>query len=122
MQEETDRVQRAKENLTVVSQEEIGNRYFQPLAADRSNGSSMHGRDSSFLYIQEMAVNYFRRPISICEIDKENGRIRLVYRVTGKDTGTEAFSQTAAGMTRLKHLDLLEMDFRLKKLKAKKYF
>ena len=30
------------------------------------------------------------RPISICEIDKELGRIRLVYRVVGK--GTLAFS------------------------------
>jgi dihydroorotate dehydrogenase electron transfer subunit len=27
------------------------------------------------------------RPISICEIDKEKGRIRLVYRVAGKGTG-----------------------------------
>ena len=38
------------------------------------------------------------RPISICEIDRENGRIRLVYRVTGKNTGTEAFSRLHAGV------------------------
>lgn len=37
------------------------------------------------------------RPISICEIDKRNGRIRLVYRVTGENTGTEQFSKLAAG-------------------------
>ena len=30
------------------------------------------------------------RPISICEIDKENGKLRLVYRVVGD--GTEEFS------------------------------
>lgn len=30
------------------------------------------------------------RPISICEIDKENGRIRIVFRVVGK--GTKEFS------------------------------
>jgi len=30
------------------------------------------------------------RPISICEIDKEKGRVRLVYRVVGK--GTKEFS------------------------------
>ena len=31
------------------------------------------------------------RPISICEIDRSKGRLRLVYRVAGK--GTEEFSQ-----------------------------
>ena len=31
------------------------------------------------------------RPISICETDKEKGRIRLVYRVAG--AGTEEFSR-----------------------------
>lgn len=31
------------------------------------------------------------RPISICELDKENGLLRLVYRVVGK--GTEEFSK-----------------------------
>lgn len=35
------------------------------------------------------------RPISICEIDKENGRLRIVYRVAGK--GTEEFSHLEAG-------------------------
>lgn len=37
------------------------------------------------------------RPISICEADKENGTLRLVYRVVGK--GTEEFSQYKAGDT-----------------------
>lgn len=37
------------------------------------------------------------RPISICEIDKNKGEIRLVYRVVGK--GTEEFSQMTAGAT-----------------------
>ena len=37
-------------------------------------------------------------PHHICEIDRENGRIRLVYRVTGKNTGTEAFSRLHAGV------------------------
>lgn len=37
------------------------------------------------------------RPISICEIDKENGTLRLVYRVVGK--GTEEFSKMNAGDT-----------------------
>ncbi|HKL79683.1 MAG TPA: dihydroorotate dehydrogenase electron transfer subunit [Mobilitalea sp.] len=35
------------------------------------------------------------RPISICEIDRESGRLRLVYRVAGK--GTLEFSKLGAG-------------------------
>lgn len=37
------------------------------------------------------------RPISICEIDREQGRLRLVYRVTGPGTGTEQFSRLQPG-------------------------
>jgi dihydroorotate dehydrogenase electron transfer subunit len=37
------------------------------------------------------------RPISICEIDRENGTLRLVYRVLGK--GTEEFSKMKEGDT-----------------------
>ncbi|MFW5668132.1 MAG: dihydroorotate dehydrogenase electron transfer subunit [Acetivibrio ethanolgignens] len=37
------------------------------------------------------------RPISICEIEKEKGQLRLVYRIAGK--GTEEFSQLKAGDT-----------------------
>lgn len=39
------------------------------------------------------------RPISICEIDRAQKRLRLVYRVTGKGTGTEQFSRMKAGDT-----------------------
>lgn len=35
------------------------------------------------------------RPISICQIDRTGGRIRMVYRVAGK--GTEEFSRLRAG-------------------------
>ncbi len=37
------------------------------------------------------------RPISICEIDKEEGTLRLVYRVAGE--GTKEFAQMKAGET-----------------------
>ena len=36
------------------------------------------------------ATKLLPRPISICEIDAVNGRLRVVYRVTGENTGTEA--------------------------------
>lgn len=35
------------------------------------------------------------RPISICEVDKENGRLRIVYRIAG--AGTLQFSKCGAG-------------------------
>ncbi len=35
------------------------------------------------------------RPISLCEIDKENGRLRIVYRIAG--SGTKEFSTYQAG-------------------------
>ena len=37
------------------------------------------------------------RPISICELDKESGRLRLVYRAAG--AGTKDFSCCGAGDT-----------------------
>lgn len=37
------------------------------------------------------------RPISICQIDAAGGKLRIVYRVTGEDTGTEEFSRLKAG-------------------------
>ena len=37
------------------------------------------------------------RPISLCDVSKEKGAIRLVYRVTGKNTGTESFSRLREG-------------------------
>ena len=51
------------------------------------------------------------RPISLCEIDKAEGKLRLVYRVTGKGTGTEEFSRLHAGSP-LRLWDLWEMVFR----------
>lgn len=40
-------------------------------------------------------VNLLARPISICEIDKNAGTIRLVFQIVGK--GTELFSRLEAG-------------------------
>ena len=37
------------------------------------------------------------RPISLCVIDRDEDTIRLVYRVTGENTGTEEFSKLVMG-------------------------
>ena len=39
------------------------------------------------------------RPISLCGIDREAGTLRMVYRVTGGNTGPEEFSKMKAGDT-----------------------
>lgn len=45
----------------------------------------------------ESVARLLPRPISICEIDKEKGRLRLVFRIVGE--GTKEFSQKKAGDT-----------------------
>jgi dihydroorotate dehydrogenase electron transfer subunit len=45
----------------------------------------------------EDAGKLLPRPISICEIDKEKGRLRFVFRIVG--SGTEEFSRKKAGDT-----------------------
>ena len=57
------------------------------------------------------------RPISICEIDREQGKLRIVYRVVGK--GTEEFSKALAGDT-FEILGPLGNGFPLEKAKGKR--
>ncbi len=86
-----------KEMAVICSQEEIGDSIYsmwlQTEAAQTARPGqfiSMYTDDSSKL---------LPRPISICEIDREQSRLRVVYRVTGEKTGTKEFSQKQAGDT-----------------------
>ena len=88
---------RKREMAVVFSQEQIADGIFsmwlQTEAAESAGPGqfiSMYTNDGSKL---------LPRPISICEIDKENGRLRVVYRVTGENTGTKQFSEMKAGDT-----------------------
>ena len=83
---------KTKETLTVVSQEEIGKDIYSLWLQTDKMAQNAHPGQFLSLYTGN-GSKLLPRPISICEIDKENGRIRLVYRVTGKHTGTEAFSR-----------------------------
>lgn len=77
--------EKKRENCTVVSQECIAAGIYslwiqtEKIAADAKPGQfvSMYTKDKTKL---------LPRPISICEIDKEQGRLHLVYRVTGENT------------------------------------
>lgn len=59
------------------------------------------------------------RPISICETDKQNGRLRIVYRVAGK--GTAEFSTYKKG-DRIDVLGALGNGFPLDAAKGKRVF
>ena len=81
---------KTKENLTVVSQEEIGKDIFSLWL--QTDQMAQYARPGQFLSLYTgNAGKLLPRPISICEIDKETSRIRLVYRVTGKNTGKKVF-------------------------------
>lgn len=59
----------------------------------------------------ENGANLLLRPISICETDKANGALRLVYQVVGK--GTEIFSHKKKG-ERIKIIGPLGNGYRIK--------
>lgn len=87
-----------KEKAVVVSQEMIAEQIYslwlktEKIAKEAKAGQfiSMYTSDGSKL---------LPRPISICEIYRGKGQIRVVYRVTGKNTGTEQFSRLREGDT-----------------------
>ena len=111
---------KTKESLKIVSQEEIGTGIFSMwLQADRMAEAARPGQFLS-LYTRN-GSKLLPRPISICEIDRENGRIRLVYRVTGKNTGTEEFSKLHPGI-QVEALGPLGNGFPLEEAEGKKVF
>ena len=69
-----------KESVTVIEQEKITSEIYSlwiqtgQIAGEAKPGQflSLYSRDESRM---------LPRPVSICEIDREKGRIRMVYRV-----------------------------------------
>ena len=87
---------KVKETCTVIRQECIGKDiYSMWLQTKTIAGNAKPGQFVS-VYTHD-GSKLLPRPISLCEIDKEKGALRLVYRVTGRNTGTESFSRFQAG-------------------------
>lgn len=81
-----------KETAHVVSQEQIATDIYSLwLRTDKIAGAAKAGQFIS-IYTKD-GSKLLPRPISICEINQENSRLRVVYRVTGDNTGTEQFSK-----------------------------
>lgn len=110
---------RKKENAVILSQEKLAQDIYSmwiqtEAAAEAKPGQfiSMYTNDGSKL---------LPRPISICEINKAEGSLRVVYRVTGKDTGTEQFSRMKAG-DKIPVIGPLGNGFPYEKAEGKKVF
>lgn len=88
-----------KETATIISQEKIASDVYSmwisaSFAEDVRPGQfiSVYSNDGS---------RVLPRPISICQVDREKGALRIVYRVVGK--GTDEFSAMNTG----DHLDIM---------------
>ncbi len=85
-----------KEKAAVVSQEQIAeNIYSMWIQTEEISDFAVPGQFIS-MYTEDQS-KLLPRPISLCEIDREKKRLRVVYRVTGKGTGTEQFSRLRPG-------------------------
>lgn len=87
--------EKRKETAEVISQVQIADGIFSMWIRTEAARAAKPGQFIS-VYTED-ASKLLPRPISICEIDKGNGKLRIVYRVTGEKTGTEQFSRLKAG-------------------------
>lgn len=88
---------RKRETVTVVSQEQLADGIFSMWIQTEAAKTARPGRFIS-MYTND-GSKLLPRPISICEIDTETSKLRVVYRVTAEKTGTEQFSKMKAGDT-----------------------
>lgn len=106
---------RKKELVEVISQEMLAKDIFSMWIRTEAAKTAVPGQFIS-MYTND-GSKLLPRPISICEIDKENGALRVVYRVTGPSTGTEEFSRMHSG-DKLYIIGPLGNGFPLKEKKA----
>ena len=99
MNKEKDRkmAEKFKETARVISQESLGGQiYSMWIQTEQIAAAAKPGQFVSVYCKNEAKL--LPRPISLCEIDRENGRLRIVYRVTGEATGKEEFSHYQTGV------------------------
>lgn len=111
---------KVKEACTVISQECIGKDIYSMWIQTKTIAGNAKPGQFVSVYTQD-GSKLLPRPISLCEIDKENGALRLVYRVTGKNTGTEGFSRLTKG-AQLYILGPLGNGFPLEEAEGKRVF
>ena len=110
---------RKKENAAVISQEMLADGIFSMWLHTEAAQTAVPGQFIS-MYTND-GSKLLPRPISICEIDKQEGALRVVYRVTGENTGTKQFSECKPGDT-IPVIGPLGNGFPLEKAEGKKAF
>jgi len=110
---------RKKENAVVISQEMLADGIFSMWLCTEAAKTAVPGQFIS-MYTND-GTKLLPRPISICEINKEESALRVVYRVTGENTGTKQFSEAKAGDT-IPVIGPLGNGFPLEKSEGKKAF
>ena len=88
---------RKRETVTVVSQEQLADGIFSMWIQTEAAKTARPGQFIS-MYTND-GSKLLPRPISICEIDTETSKLRVVYRVTAEKTGTAQFFTMKAGDT-----------------------
>ena len=109
--------QKKKETAVVYRQTQRATGVYDMWIETSLAGQARPGQFIS-VYTQNQSA-LLPRPISICETDKEKGRLRIVYRVAGK--GTQEFATYKSGH-RIDVLGTLGNGFPLEEAKGKKVF
>lgn len=107
--------EKVKEKAVIISQEEISLDIYSMWIQTNAAKTAKPGQFVT-LYCND-GSRMLPRPISICEIDKEGNKLRLVYRVVGK--GTDEFSKYHAG-AELEIMGPLGNGFPMEKAQGKK--
>ena len=109
--------QKKKEVGRVISQKEIAPDIYDMWI---ETSLAAQAKPGQFIAVYPKAEStILPRPISICEADKEQGRLRIVYRIAGK--GTKEFSGYRAG-EEIRVMGTLGNGFPLDKAEGKKVF
>ena len=106
-----------KESAVVYSQQQIATGIYDMWIETTIANQAKAGQFIS-VYTQDKSA-LLPRPISICEADKENSRLRIVYRVAGK--GTKEFSEYKEG-SQVDVLGTLGNGFPIEEAKGKRVF
>ncbi|MDE7031144.1 MAG: dihydroorotate dehydrogenase electron transfer subunit [Lachnospiraceae bacterium] len=109
--------QKKKETARVYSQRQIAPGIYD-MWIDTTLAQQARPGQFISVYTQDKSA-LLPRPISICEADTTNGRLRIVYRVAGK--GTEEFSSYREGQ-RIDILGTLGNGFPLEAASGKRVF
>ena len=109
--------QKKKVKTRVVSQKQIAEQIYD-LWLETELAQDAHAGQFVAVYPKN-AATLLPRPISICEVDREQSRLRLVYRIAGK--GTAEFSAYESGDT-LEILSVLGNGFPIEAAKGKRVF